>query len=37
MQVIKKDSRYEDYDFNKIRAAVDKSASRISYTISSDE
>lgn len=37
MQIIKKDSHYEDYDFNKIRTAVEKSASRITYKITDDE
>ena len=37
MQIIKKDGRIEQFDFNKIRAAVAKSAARVEYEISEIE
>lgn len=37
MQILKKDSRIEQYDFNKIKTAVLKSAARIKYSVSSEE
>lgn len=37
MRVLKKDSRVENYDFNKIKAAVLKSAARINYEIADKE
>lgn len=37
MQIIKKDGRIEQFDFNKIKAAVAKSAARVEYEISEIE
>lgn len=37
MQVIKKDGRIEQFDFNKIKAAVSKSAARVEYNVSDSE
>lgn len=37
MKIIKKDFRVEDFDFNKIKTAVSKSASRISFNISDEQ
>lgn len=37
MQILKKDSRIEEYDFNKIKVAVLKSAARVNYPISPHE
>lgn len=37
MKIIKKDFRVEDFDFNKIKTAVSKSAARISFNISDEQ
>lgn len=37
MQIIKKDGRVESYNFEKIRAAVTKSADRISVIFSNHQ
>lgn len=37
MKIIKKDGRVENFDFEKIKTAVSKSAARISYRITEEE
>lgn len=37
MQILKKDGRWEDYDFSKIKEAVSKSAARVSIDLSDEQ
>ena len=37
MKIIKKDGRLEDFDFNKIKIAVQKSAARVDTKLSEDQ
>ena len=37
MKIIKKDGRLENFDFEKMRNAVSKSAARIEYNITEEE
>ena len=37
MKIVKKDGRIENFDFQKIKSAVSKSAARVEYQISDAE
>ena len=37
MQILKKDGRLENYDFNKIKIAVQKSAARVDIQLNEDQ
>ena len=37
MKILKKDGRLEDFDFNKIKTAVQKSATRVDTKLSEDQ